>query len=252
MLRKAVAVGVALMGTACSAGDPGTGSLGELGEGVFTYHCIDDGDAVCNVTAAVNTAEVDFELGLDGEIPAAVAVGARFDLTFFGDVTTDDGEIIFVETVPASREHVRTGGGFMIESPGTYAFLARSPKGYVADFTHITAVPASDFDVWHAEQRVSSISLVTGRETDLAVVPRDATGMALAGALPYAWHSSDESVVRVAAAGTVGTPATGLEQNDDEVRIVALAAGSAVLTITAGEVEQHIDITVADDAEGTP
>lgn len=252
MLQKAVVISVALMGTACGVGDPGTGSIGELGEGVFTYNCVGDGDAVCNVTEAVDTAEVDFDLGLNGEIPAAIAVGARFDLSFWGDVTTDEGELLFVETVPASDEHVRIGGGFMIEASGTFAFLARSPKGFVVDFTHLTAFDTSALEVWHEEQRVSSLSLLTGREIELAVVPRDVTGVALAGALPFTWQSSDESLLRIAAVDSVGTPESGLEQNDDEVRIVAIAAGSAELSISAGDVQQIIVVTIADDPEETP
>jgi hypothetical protein len=128
--------------------------------------------------------------------------------------------------------------------------LARSPKGYVADFVHVTAVEPQDLDVWHQEQRITGFSIVEGRETELAVVANDDTGVALAGALPYSWSSSNQDVVRIGAVGSIGTPEDGIELNDDEVRIVALASGTASLTVSRGELEKVIEITVDSDAAG--
>jgi len=226
------------------------GTIGDMGEGVFTYTCVDDGDAVCNQTAAVDSQAVEIDLGINGEIPSAIAVGARFDIHYSGQVTTDDGEVLLLDVVPARTDEVHNKGGFIITSPGTYAFLARSPKGVVADFTHLLAIEATDLDVWKDEQRVTAFELMAGGEANLAVVPNDDVGIALAGALPYTWESSNDSVVVIGPAGSQGTPTGGVEINDDEVRIVALAEGEALLTVSRGEIAHQVTVTV--NPEVTP
>ena len=244
-MRERLVGACALVALAGCGHDLGrSGSLGQLGEGYFTYGCVDEGDAVCNITDAVNTAQVDIELGLDGQIPAAVAVGSRFDLSYWGDVSTDDGELLFVEVIPASPTHIRQGGGFVIDDAGTFAFLAHSPKGVVADFTHVTAVEPSRLDLWVDEQKMASLQMDEGRHSHIAVVPNDDTNVALAGALPYIWTSSNEDVLRIDEVETVGTPSAGVEHNDDEVRIVAMAAGNATLTVSAGNLTKAIEITI--------
>jgi hypothetical protein len=243
------ALGLALAG--CGDGTLGyDGSLGELGEGFFSYNCVDDGDAVCNTSNAVDTMAVDLELGMAGELPAAVAVGARFDLSYWGDISTDDGERLFVETVPASPDDVRQGGGFVIDAPGIYAFLARSPRGVTADFVHLHARPLATLDLWLDEQKVSAANIDADGDVVLAVVPNDDSGLPLAGALGYVWSTSDASVVRVGEIDTVGAPPEGVEHNDDEVRVVGIGAGSAVVTVTMGAVSRSLDVTVV--AEVTP
>ena len=230
---------------ACSSSggvDPGT--IGELGEGIFNYSCVDDGDAVCNETASVDSQAVEIDLGINGEMPTAVAVGARFDIHYSGHVTTDDGETLLLSVVPARSEDVHNKGGFIITSPGLCAFLARSPKGIVADFTHIEAIVPTDLDVWKDELRVTSFELMAGAETNLAVVPNDDVGIALAGALPYAWESSNDSVIVIGPAGTTGTPTSGIEINDDEIRVVAVGAGEAQLTVSRDDLSKQVTITV--------
>ena len=224
------------------------GSIGALGEGFFSYLCVDDGDAVCNQTEAVNTAAVDLDLGEQGALPTSVAVGARFDLDYFGDISAANGEILFLEVVPARRDKVRSGGGFVIDEAGMHAFLSRSPKGFTADFAHIDARQIATLDVWRAEETINAIDIVEGREIELAVTASDDLGIALAGAIPYAWSSSDEEIVRIGKIGTIGTPGGGVEHNDDEIRLVALGAGSATITVKRDEIESIIDITVEADA----
>jgi hypothetical protein len=236
---------LSLATAACSgSGGVNPGTVGELGEGVFNYQCVDDGDAVCNETASVDSQAVETDLGVNGELPTAVAVGARFDVHYFGQITTDDGEILLLDVVPARSEDVHNKGGFIITSPGLFAFLARSPKGVVADFTHLEAMVPTDLDIWKDEVRVSSFELMEGAEANLAVVANDDAGIALAGALPYTWESSDEDLVVVGPAGTTGTPSGGIEINDDEVRIIALAAGEAQLTVSRDDLSKQVTITV--------
>ncbi len=245
-LRRLGTLAPLLLAVAACSGTGGVtpGTIGELGEGIFNYSCVDDGDAVCNETNSVDTQKVETDLGINGELPTAVAVGARFDIQYFGHVTADDGQVLLLDVVPARSEDVHTMGGFIITSPGRFAFLARSPKGIVADFTHLEAIVPSDLDLWKDELQVNSFELMEGGEANLAVVPNDDTGIALAGALPYTWESSDEQVIVVGPAGTTGTPSGGIELNDDEVRIVALGAGEAQLTVARDDLSKQVTITV--------
>ncbi|MBW2456278.1 MAG: hypothetical protein JRI68_17295 [Deltaproteobacteria bacterium] len=246
MLRRLLAL-APLPFAVVGCGDSGgvtQGTLGDLGEGIFTYVCVDDGDAVCNETAAVNPQDVEIDLGINGEMPSAVAVGARFDIHYSGHVMTDDGEILLVDVVPAQSDEVHTKGGFIITSPGTYAFLARSPKGIVGDFTHLEAVEATDLDVWKDKARVTSFELTVGAEVNLAVVPNDDVGITLAGALPYTWESSNDTVLVIGPAGGVGTPTGGVEINEDEVRLVALAEGEVELTVARADLTKQVTVTV--------
>lgn len=242
-LVSAMGCGAATAG--CSGGDI-DGTLGQLGEGVFRYECVEDSDARCNQTGAVDTFEVSSDIGVDPELPTAVAVGARFDLTFVGDTVTDDGEFLVVDVEPARNDLVTHSGGFVIETAGTFAFLARNgPKRIVTDFVHLDAHVATALDVWHAEEKVSSLSLDFAGETDVAVVAVSDAGIALAGALPITWSSSDPSIVAIGAAGETGMPTAGVEINDDEVRLVAVAEGMVTVTVTQGEVSRDVAVTVS-------
>lgn len=241
---------LALMATGCSAGavePPGT--LGELGMGTFRYNCIEEGDAVCNQTQAVDTFLVSADLGINGEAPAAIAVGARFDLAYFGDVETKDGQLLLVETVPARPDAVTKVGGFVITTPGVHAFLARSPKGIVADFIHVSALEVEDLDVWVDEHRVEAITLPVGSELVLAVVPQNGTGVSLAGALPYRWQV-DGDAAAIDSIGGFGAPTTTVELNDDEIRVYGAAEGTATITVERGDVQKQIQVTV--EPEVTP
>lgn len=239
------AMGMGMTTVGCSGGDV-AGTLGQLGEGVFRYECVEDSDARCNQTSAVDTFEVSSDIGVDPELPTAVAVGARFDLTYVGDTVTDDGEFLIVDVEPARNDLVTHSGGFVIEAAGTFAFLARNgPKRIVTDFVHVDAFVATALDVWHLEQKVSSVTLDFGQETEMAVVAVSDGGIALAGALPVTWSSSDASILAVGATGETGMPVEGVEINDDEVRLVAVAEGLVTLTVTQGEVTRDIAVTVS-------
>lgn len=222
----------ALLAVGCGASSgelPGT--LGELGEGTFRYNCVDDGDAVCNTTNAIDRSLAEREFGINGEIPQAIAVGARFDLIYQGSVNYE-GDPLAVQTQPAQKEGVHERGGFTITKAGQYAFLAKSPKGVVADFTHLLAVDVSELRVWQDEQTITDLTLEIDAEAQLAVTPMDADALPLAGGFSYTWESSDPTVLVVDEPGSIGTPTSGVELNNDELRVVALGAGTATLTVT--------------------
>ena len=235
-----------VVGTGCGGGEPKGGTLGELGEGYFSYHCVDDADDVCNESDEVNTAEVDVDLGINAQIPGAVAVGARWDLTYFGDVYVD-GDLLFVETVPARPDVVSNLGGFVVKESGEYAFLARGKDGVVADFVHITALEPAGLDVWRDEQRINAFEMNELTEVFLAVVPTSKDDFSLAGSLDYEWTSSDPAVVLIDDYDNKGTgePDTGTELNDDEVRVWAVGPGTATITVSHDGVAKSVAVTVA-------
>src|SRR5690606_9309185 len=155
-----------------------------------------------------------------------------------------DGDPLLVETQPARTDDVSQRGGFAILKPGSYAFLARSPPGVVAGFTYIGADGIAEPEIWHDQQRITSLPLDAGGEATLALTPADEQGIALAGALECTWESSDTAVLVLDSADSIGIPTAGTELGDDEVRLVAAGEGQATLTISAGELTKTLDITV--------
>jgi hypothetical protein len=252
-MHKTIVAGIAIAALTPGCGDGALdGTLGEIGEGVFRYDCVADGDARCNTTNAVDATALGADLGIDPELPGAVAVGARFDLSYLGDYITGDGDPLFLDVVSARKDVVSDSGGFIVEEPGTYAFLAHNPQGYVADFVHLDAVAISELEIWHEEQRKNEVELVELGETNVAVVASSDRPMALAGGLGYAWSSSDDTIVGIDSVGSIGTP-NGVEINDDEIRVVALAAGTAILTVSVDGISKELTVTVtAAPPEGNP
>jgi hypothetical protein len=251
MTSKTLWVACFAVAAAGCGGLDGPGTVGELGNGLFTYECeLPSGDAVCNnlFPDPVNRQMVNSQLGTDGDLPEGIAVNGRFDLHYFGDVTTDGLDRLTIVVEPAASEHVDDRGGFVIREPGLYAFLARDrAERTVADFTYLDAFEASDLKVWHNEQVITELTLDFGTEVQIAVVPLaliQGEEIFLAGALAYEWTSSDENVAIVDPANSIGEPQTGVELNDDEVRVSAVGEGTATITIQVGGVLEELTVTV--------
>lgn len=243
----------AVCATGCSESSTApTGTVGEVGHGVFTYVCVGDADAVCNETAAVDDSRVRPDLGVDGQLPVAMAVGGRFNLSFYGgSLLSSEGTHLPTEIVPVIPDMVRSVGGFSFRQPGTVAFLVRNPQGIVVDFIHLYGSAVDSLDLWWAGHRVTHIDLEhPSAETTAAVVPMDVDGIALAGSLGYSWSSSDPAVMRVGAVGTLGVPEPATVVGGDEVRVVAVGEGDATLQL---EVDDFVlTTTVSVGPEVTP
>ena len=244
MMPGRVALTIALITFAtigCSADLSGT--LGQLGEGVFRYNCVETSDARCNDSESVSSFDTAASLGVDPELPEGIAVGARFDLTYVGD-TIDDGEVIIVDVEPARPDLVTHAAGFVMEVPGTFAFLARNaPKQRVVDFIHVEALDVAGIDVWSEQLQTTAANLRVGEARVMAAVPVSDAGIPLAGALPMMWESSDASVASISQIG--GAADSGEQQiNVDEIEIVGVAAGTATITVTQGDFTRTVDVTV--------
>jgi hypothetical protein len=72
---------LALLAAGCDS-SVGGGTFGEVGNGTFKYECVNDGDAACSATSAIDSFRVSEDLGRKGALPDAVAVGGVFSLSF--------------------------------------------------------------------------------------------------------------------------------------------------------------------------
>jgi hypothetical protein len=251
------AIPLALAAAGCD-GLSGPGTTGELGQGTFSYQCaLSEGDAVCNdaFPDPVNRNTVSADLGIDGQVPAGIAVGGRFDLTYFGDVTTEDYERLTIVVEPAASDNVDEQGGFRIRAPGRYAFMARDrAERVVADFTYIDAYLMSDLKIWMDEQPLEEVVMQIGTTSTHAILGAtpvadvDGVDLHLAGAMPYEWESSDPTILAIDPAhSTDPEPVTNIELNNDEVRITAVAPGTATLTVKVGGFIKAMAVTVTQE-----
>jgi hypothetical protein len=203
------------------------GSPGELNNGVFSYSCVTDSDAVCESN--------DIPLNALTRLPQAFAVGGRFNLAYAGDLPeTEDGYEYSVVVVPASTLLVHQDGvaRFRVADAGEAAMLARGGET-VADFIHVHATPVDHLDVTVDDAAIASLTLASLSSTSVRALPRDADGITLGGSLGYLWSTSDDAIVTVAAATA-----------DNDATLQAIAPGAAIVTVSVGGVVTEIPVTV--------
>lgn len=217
-------IGVGALAAALTIGcSAGTG--GELSNGAFTYICTTGTDASC-------------ESGLSWPmlLPNAVAVGSQFDLTYSGETPkTEDGIEFQVRIVPASPTMVETlnGTGFRVLLPGDAAFLGRGANGVVADFVHVHVAAIDRIGVDTTGSVVTAVELSESTDVSLTARPIDENGQTLGGGLQYAWSTSDDTVVGVSSSGL-----------DNRATLTGNAAGTATVSVTAGDARADIPVTV--------
>lgn len=202
---------------------------GELHNGGFTYFCASDDDLAC---------PDDWSDASD--IPPAIAVGAHFDLDFSPPVLSS-GTPTVTRIQPAAPDILVAEAsldpdttGFRFEAPGTVAVLAKSGNE-VVDFVHVTGARidhVSIIDRLGNESQALSISTSSFGET-LKALPRDDHQHTLAGALKYAWASSDESVVSLS---------EGFQTN--EIDLIPNGPGKATITVTVLDQKTTLEVTV--------
>jgi hypothetical protein len=203
-----VAAGLGLA-TACSP----TGTQGELGHGVFAYACVDDSDIGCDEVT----------------LPTAVAVGARFGLSYDAEVTeksdTDHRHELVAKLSSASERMLQTTPEqqFVPLQAGQLAILARLDDGRVADLVHVNAVqPLLGF--FDGEQPLSDITLSEGDTNQISARALHPTnGDRLAGSLACAWSVDDNSIVDLV---QMSRPC--------RVELQANASGVVILTMDTG------------------
>jgi hypothetical protein len=231
--RRILALGGALACLACGSA-PGGGAAGELGQGTFTYECVNDGDAHCASRSEID--EFDGrDLGDSGSMPRAVAVGSTFGLTYAGRVR-DDGDRLLVQVEPAYAEDELAAEVFSVGQPTEAAFLAVDSDGRAVDFVVLTVLEATEINLWRDERTVSTLSLTAGQALTLPVVPQSDDGALLAGALSYTWTTTDESVVSLDGGAEVLT--------EGEVEIAGEGEGSAQIRVVSGDLIVRVNVEV--------
>jgi len=205
------------------------GTSGDLHQGAFAYDCSQRTDVAC-----------DGLLGDTTTVPPRIAVGAPFTLQYaedqaFGAVV--DGSVVLVPAAPSILQAVV--GGLRFAKPGTSAALGMRGSE-VADFIHLHG-EAVDHVVVETElgAPVTQVDLPANGSKAIVASPADAAGLALAGAMTYAWSSSDESVVTIEATddlfGTAGA-------NHATLRAQQPGAATVTVTVTGGSLD--IPVTV--------
>lgn len=193
---------------------------GELNNGRFAYQCVDSSDAACDDLAGA------------APVPELLAVGGAFDLTYTGE----SAEGAPVQLEPASETMISTASGsFKLLRSGVSAVLARSTSGVVADFIHLRGVSIDHLDVAgpSSTKAVTQVQMDTDNEVELQVAPKDDLGTSLAGAFPYAWTTSDATVVALD---------TRFKKN--RVTLTALKAGTATVEVSfPGGVKTSVVVT---------
>jgi hypothetical protein len=205
---------------------PKTG--GEIGNGGFTYYCASDADLTCT-----------YDLLGASTVPPAIAVGAHFELEFTEDFWSDGSQPTVTSVVPAapSMLSVEPGStpdatGFRFKEPGTVAVLARG-GGEVIDFIHVTGAALADVEIVDSLGDSANAVTVNGYSQKVRALPRDEMANTLAGALSYAWTSSDESIVSVAAGST-----------PNEASLEPVGNGQATVTVQVQGKQRSIVVTV--------
>lgn len=161
-------------------------STGELNNGKFNYLCVDSSDAACD--------------GFSGAapMPELIGVGAAFDLEYVGDTAGSAP----VQVEPVSELTMSGASGhFKILKPGVAAVLSRNTSGVVADFIHLRGVAIDHLDVAGPSSTagVTKVQMDTDSDVTLQVTAKAESGALLAGAVPYAWSTSDETIVSLGA-----------------------------------------------------
>ena len=210
--------------------DP-SGSQGELGNGVFSYSCVNGSDAACDGLMA-------------GAKPldAPIAVGSRFSVSF----QADEGGSARVEA--ASQSHIDEVSArldtFEALQEGATALLAMRADRAV-DLLHVQVARIDQLRIEELSAQSGStlaldrLTMVVGQTTTLVASARGAGGEVLVGALEYVWSAPDAAVVDATA-----------DPTDNEITIEALAPGSTTFNVTVGDISKEITVDVSSEGAG--
>lgn len=222
LLIMTAAAGLSLSG----CGPLGPGSMGELGNGLFTYACDSDSDPMC-------------DSGATGQaMPKRVALGSRFSVTF----TATDNASAIVE--PVSEDFLTktetVGASFKAVGAGVGGLLAKRGET-VLDLYHVeisavdhVQVDASGESI-HTVEGISALELAPGETAELRGFAVDASDQVLAGALSCEWSTADDTV------GEILTLAT-----DNVITVQANQPGVTTLRLELEDAAVEVQLTVGD------
>ncbi len=214
---RACLLAVPLLLIACAApSDDGPRPNGALGQRDFRYACVTASDAFCTDPS-------------HGLLPNGIAAGAEFRL----EVLDPSAASITLE--PASMEALEhmPDGHFSAKRAGYASVLARTAPGDVIDFLTLPIRFVARIDIAGAEA-VGTFGV--GDEREVRAEPRDQSSNALAGALRYAWETSNPTVLQI------------IVTDEDLARggatLRAVAPGVARVRVLSGSSTSSVDIVV--------
>ena len=238
-LGVGVAGATALLAAACTGNPPPGDSAyktGSLGNGGFVFACSDG--VACS----------EFSTGDAKDFPKnGVALGSTFNISF---VPNDAMNASAINGTPADDKDIAVSGLGPFFSGGPDGILASDREGYgaivaehangvVVDFVNVRIAKPSNLEIYEttsifgnaAKDVGASLTLKVGDTKRLRTVAMDAASNVLAGSLRSEWSSNAENVFRVSVTNGVAT-------------VQALAAGSAVLSVTGGTFTRTVPVTV--------
>lgn len=207
--------------------DPAPGTVGELGNGRFSYGCASDSDPMCDGGSGPETR------------PRRVAIASRFLMTY----TPTDETSGSATVVPVSQdffiESNEFGASFKAIKAGTGGLLARRGDTIV-DILHLDITPvvnlqidASGDTLGAVEEGITALTLPVGRTVRLRALSVDEADETLAGALSCRWSTLDDAVARIVTLAT-----------DNEITVEAHAIGVAVLRVEIEDMSAEVALTV--------
>ncbi|MEO9232474.1 MAG: Ig-like domain-containing protein [Polyangiaceae bacterium] len=207
-----------------SCGSSASEVNGNLGNGKFSYVCVNDDDPACASASSTSGSA-----GMTAPIfPSVIASGAHFKLTYDATQSAEGGNPILKPVAPEYISALSADGSLVALKPGKCALVARSSvSGLVYDFTEITISPISSFTVTDTSGTVpTSIQLPIDGSKRLIAAALGPRNEQLAGGIDYTWTSSDPTIASVDPSNTTVVDLTGNK------------VGSATLTVTEGVVGQ--------------
>jgi len=221
--RKWLVAGVLVLGGCASTcdGQAPPSTIGELGNGRFSYICGGVSDPVC-------------EFDNSSDFPDCIALGGSFALEYMlldtAVLGTDSSPVLYIESV--NQSFFRGDDNFEALRTGEAAFVVREDE-QVVDLLHMTIVEPDSMDIFARDPATptDSVQLAVGETEEFRVFPRSFGCASLGGAVPIVAESSDEAIATIS--------------EGDILRIQGQGIGTAVVRVRLGELEEAITVEVS-------
>lgn len=212
-----------LMSCACTCGHPCADSsqgttLGELGNGVFVYQCVDASDHVC-----------DPQSDTPRNFPELVGLGGSFGMTY----TPTDATIGSI-SVRSPTSLVEEDGGLFTAMETGWAAIGAYRGDELMDVVHVQIV-VPELQITSD----ASASIPVGGTLRVGVDARSAD-VPVAGALPYVWSSSNPGIARLSE-----------DSDPSRVKLTGVSEGSVTLTVDAVEASAGLVVEVTPGDPGS-
>ena len=215
--------------SSCGSADDVTGNLGN---GSFSYVCVNADDPAC-ASDATGSGQIGEN---PASFPALLAEGAHFKVTYEAKDSEEGGNPILKPVAPEYIGSLSADGSLTALKAGKDAMVARSSvSGLVYDYTYITISPISSLGVTttDGEPIPTTLQISPGGTTTLVATALGPRQEKLAGGVDYTWTSSDDTIVHLGQ----GNPTA-------HVDVMGVKSGSATLTVTQGSLTVTIPVTV--------